>query len=519
MAFEAEVGFALGRADMMSTSEFVMQKEKVVSAVDEVLPAGWMQRLDLHEQGRQSTPSGSGGAKILQAESTGTLRGRLVGMLDSASETFCVCSFLLADGPTIRALLRASERGVRVYVLTASEVQLQKEPRIDNEFDVARLEEHIRTLQELAGRVLVRTGESFHSKFVLVDPSLKEARGFLLTANLTEEALTRNVELGVQLDAKETRDLYRQFLIGFWQESSNELLDRGLAKVEPLTGVTIPLPTELLSTTRISHTIRAAAEDLVGKAKTEIVVSSFGMDLQEGVVGGMVQAAKSGKKVRVLARPRPNKNTMNALMALAEAGAEIRGHQWLHAKFLLVDTDEGWSGLIMTANFESKGLDEGFESGISVRGQVAEDLHLIMEGWWHDFAQILFIKKRLGNILGDVLLWSDETLKKVSVQAEANEDLGEFEAKSFDEMDKLVPPIVQRGPTRGTVLYHRKTFRWRVLAPRLPGGVSRVPRDGDLKVYRRGKELFVAIGRLEELPKARALGEELSAKVVAEYTR
>lgn len=173
----------------------------------------------------------------------------------------------------------------------------------------------------------------------------------------------------------------------------------------------------------------------------------------------------------------------------------------------------------MTANFEGKGLEEGFESGISVSGEGADDLHRIMEGWWHDFAQILFTQKRLGDILGDVLLWSDETLKKVSVQAEADEDLGEFETKSFDEMEKLVPPIAQRGPTRGTVLYHRKTFRWRVLAPRLPAGVSRVPRNDDLKVYKRGKELFVAIDRLEELPKARALGEELSAKVVAEYTR
>lgn len=165
--------------------------------------------------------------RLIPSNPDGYLRRRLIESIDSAKDMICASSFLLADREIIDAFLRASSRGRRVYLLTASEIQLLNEPRIDNEFDQDRLQDHLRMMQELAGRVLVRTGENFHSKFLLVDPH-DDARGFLLTANLTFEALTRNVELSIELNSTEVRDLYRQFLIGFWQESSNELLHQGV---------------------------------------------------------------------------------------------------------------------------------------------------------------------------------------------------------------------------------------------------------------------------------------------------
>ena len=51
-------------------------------------------------------------------------------------------------------------------------------------------------------------------KFLLTDPKTRNARGFLLTANLTPEALIRNPEIAIELNSDEAQDLFRQFLIG-----------------------------------------------------------------------------------------------------------------------------------------------------------------------------------------------------------------------------------------------------------------------------------------------------------------
>jgi hypothetical protein len=82
-------------------------------------------------------------------------------------------------------------------------------------------------------------------------------------------------------------------------------------------------------------------------------------------------------------------------------------------------------------------------------------------------------------------------------------------------MDSFIPPLPQKATAREGVLYHQRTFRWRVFPPKLPNGVERVPRDGNLEIYKRGKEMFVAIQRKEQLPEASKLAADLSAKVVA----
>jgi len=496
-------------------SEFVKHKQKTISKIDELLPPCWVhtkRHIDLEESGRYI---GTQYLKIIETDSTGFLRNRLVMMLDSAKDSICVASFLIADSYIIQAMLRASERGVRVYLLTASETQLLREPKEDNEFDALRLKEHIRTLEQLAGRVLVRTGENLHSKFVLVDPQSSQAQGFLLTANLTSEALTRNVEIGVELDSDEVHDLFRQFLIGFWIESSNELLEPGsISKIEPLSDVVLPSPLQLLSTTSRTSTIKQRVDALIDAAKSEIIVSSFGIDMKHETTQKIIQAARAGTKVRILSRPRPNKNTMNALIALVEAGAEVRGHRWLHAKCVLADTNEGWSGLVMTSNVESHGLDKGFESGISLHGKDADSLYAMAENWWRNFPQLLFTKKKLGDVEGDVLLWSDETLKKITIKKRYEEDLGEFTAKSFDEIEGFQPNLVPEKTNKEAVKYHEHTFHWTVLPPKLPPDAKRESSDGDIDVYKYGGESYIVVQRAAQLSKARKLASELHAKIV-----
>ena len=487
--------------------------------IDQPLPVGWVRDVAVDFAGSFDLNN----SRIFQTESSGALRDKLIEILDSSKDIICISSFLIADNLIIQAMLNASKRGVRVYLLTASEIHLKKEVRDDDAFSTKLVDEHIRMLDELAGRVLVRTGENFHSKFVLVDPKSEQAMGFLLTANLTSEALTRNVEIGVKLNSSEVNGMYRQFLIGFWLESSHELLKpSGLSKVVLSADTKYELPESHLCTTSQTHTLKEAVKNLIGKAKSEIIISSFGIDVQHETTKEIVMAAKSGKKVRILARPRNNKSTMGALTSLVEAGAEIRGHPWLHAKCILVDLNEGWTGLIMTANIESKGLDEGFESGIPVHRADATNLHLILEDWWQNFPKTFFTNKKQGEIEGDVSLWRDETLTTISIQKKFEEDIGEFEAKSFDEMEIFTPTEVSRHiqhlsartASKENTLYHEHILSWTILPPKLPANLKKDSMDGDIPIYKRGEDVFVAIQRKDQLSKAKKLAVSMHAKIV-----
>jgi len=270
-------------------------------AQEELLPACWIPR--------NNTPHGSLGkpqedSRVYSVEDSDHLRRRLLTCIEAAKETICVSSFLVADAEIVKALLQASNHQRRVYLLTASETQLLKEPREDSEFDQQRREEHLRLLRELAGHVLVRTGDNLHAKFLLTDPRTN-AKGFLLTANLTSEALTRNPELAVELNRDEAYDLFRQFLIGFWEESQNELLspDR-LSTVKPWGEPRQWAPPKtLLSTTRGINTIRQTMLDLIDLSDNEIILSTYGIDAKHPVTLRLLKALRDGRKVRVLARP------------------------------------------------------------------------------------------------------------------------------------------------------------------------------------------------------------------------
>lgn len=443
--------------------EAVFHGQRTIDRSKELLPPLWA-----HPPGfGQNAPRiRRGESKVWLIDPDGLVRSKLVGIVDGANQIVCVCSFLIADKYIVEALLRAHERGVRVYLLTASENQLLKEPRTDSEFDTERLKDHIETLRLMAGRILVRTSEHFHSKFVLADPNSRNANGFLLTANLTSEALTRNVELAVELTVSEVRDLFEQFLIGFWKESSSELLEKGgLSRVEPTPDLGVENPREVLCTTGEIHTLRSTADRLIEEAKSEIVVSSFGFDLQHETVQKLAAAAAAGKVVRVFARPRQNKTTMDALVALRKAGADVRGHPWLHAKCLVVDTERGWTGLLMTANLEKKGLDEGFETGTLLEGKEAEILHEYAGSWQESFPLELLVDRRIGDVEGEVTIWRDGEFRKISVGKKGETDIHEFRVKKVEEMEGFEPDF-SKVAERGNEIYREHTFVWTVLAPK-----------------------------------------------------
>lgn len=225
------------------------------------------------------------GPRLLQAEEGGVLHAELCRLCDEAQETIMLCSFLLADRELEAALVRAALRGVRVYLLTASETRLEKDLAEGQDFDRRTMDAHKRLLDELAGRVLVRSAEHLHAKFLMVDVTQSaRRRGVVLTSNLTHEALKRNWELAAFLPAEAVAPLWRLFTWAFWEQAQKELL-----------------------------------------------VASFGFGYDD-VMKALIERARARLSVTVLTRPRPS--VVKDVCEQRKAGATVYGVPYLHGKAL-----------------------------------------------------------------------------------------------------------------------------------------------------------------------------------------
>ncbi len=229
-----------------------------------------------------STPTtaaarGERGHAVFESGRSREMANAVVSLLSQAREKVVLSSFLLADKGVEDAILQAAARGVRVYVLLASEARLGREEG-EGEFDKRVLEQHKAMLTRLGGHALFRSAPHFHAKVVVIDPETRPA-GMLLTANLTAEALERNEELAVTLTAAEAVEVTGYLKWAMWESAEHELIDpkdrfkatRPLGKVaHPGAGAAV------VATTAATNTVRAEALRLIDGARSRIVVSSCG---------------------------------------------------------------------------------------------------------------------------------------------------------------------------------------------------------------------------------------------------
>lgn len=436
-------------------------------------------------------------------------------ILNNAMDKVVVSTFLLADPEIETAILRTAQRGVRVYVLLASETRLGREGP-DGEFDRRALEDHKAMLLRLAGNALFRSAPHFHAKFVLADPGNKP-RGVLLTANLTKEALERNDELAVVLAPAEVLELESLARWAMWETAEHEMVDPTdrFRSVQPLGKVDHPRPlSSILTTTSSTTTLRKALLELVDKAKAEILVSSFGWDVDHALVQRLCARAREGVAVTVLARIRPA--AMPALVALAEAGARVRGFQWLHGKALWVDTG---AGIVMSANLQGHGLDNGFEVGVRLDGDRARALKDRLQAWCESARFTLAASPRLGDVAGRVTLWRDGRLVPCEVVSTVDVDAGSVTAASAHDLQAPHPPLAHDGTAE--TLAHLQRIRWTVKAPVLAAKASEVTRPPSGKeppspyappVYREPSGRLVVVAHSPSvLPQARAVMTEVGA--------
>ncbi len=360
----------------------------------------------------------------------------LIGAIKSAKHTVMLCSFILSDTRIIKSIINASERGVRCYLLFSTDAQLEKEYKDEqSDFDKKTLEEHKMMLSKLTGKVLARTSEHLHAKFLLIDPTTENKKGFLSTANFTKEALTRNQEIGIILDKDETSSLFNLFRKGFWLESKQELTRIGhWDDVKTIKLKDISAKDAIINTSYSSRTLKEEISKLIKNASSELIISSYSFDIKHEIAQDLINFCKE-KKLTILTRPKEKNYPF--VEAAAKNGVRILAYKYLHAKFIMDSENE--LGIVMTANFEKRGLDEGFEVGIKLSNNSLSELEEIAKNWIESAPLEWKEKQSVQDCdVGFIQIPKGRDILKKEIIAEFFDDQGKRETKDLSEMNKLL---------------------------------------------------------------------------------
>lgn len=495
-----------------------------MSMETERLPPCWLRRKPTAPD--NDVPLASGLYRIGPAE---LFRRALLAAIDAAQQVVLIASFLFSDEEIAKALLRGAQRGVRIYVLTASEARLNSLPKEDDGFGQRMIQEHKRLLDSLADAVLLRSAEHFHAKFLIVDPRGPQPRGFLSTANFNP-ALREGVELGIALGGDMVEALSRWFGWVFWHEAEHELSGKGrLARVESPPGrITEPKHKGIWVTTRSHTSLGAAVLRIIEESQRELIVSSYGFDLDHAVVARLIDKAKQGRKVTVYTRPRPAVAT--AVAEMSAAGVRVFAHDKLHAKALLSERE----GIILTANLEAHGLDQGFEVGVQLSQTARADLRTTFEQWQDQFPWQFAGAATRGEHLGEFCLpergLRDGIREVVEQLPVALKPVIADDALALDRAARpnFVPPTTEQKIPRWF------QFEWEVQPPRLPEKAKELKqtvvaeekdKDGKVRkvevqesyeppVYEHRGKRYILVREQKHVKQARALAEKMQATVV-----
>lgn len=327
---------------------------------------------------------------------------KILDAINSAKDFICISSFVIGNQRIEDAIVNASNRDVRIYLLTASETHLNKSELTEE--DIKNIQKHIKFLQKMQGVALIRTSQDFHLKCVIVDPkNCDRKKGFLLTCNLTG-AISHSPDIGITLNSSQIDVLFHQFLIGFYRMAMTE--NRGhdglgdLTVMNPSIPVNVPLLKKtkagMLFTIKQSSVSQSSESDMfkllslkdelikfIQKTEGEIKVFAWKFEEESEVVNELTKALDNGRKITVIARVNEKNWKVNSgLEILANSGAKIIAIPYFHAKGIISSTKGKKRAIVMTSNYELAGLDYGFNTGIRFNEKdQAEKIELLFDEW------------------------------------------------------------------------------------------------------------------------------------------
>ncbi|SCY41156.1 Phosphatidylserine/phosphatidylglycerophosphate/cardiolipin synthase [Nonlabens sp. Hel1_33_55] len=316
--------------------------------------------------------------------------------IEQAEEMICLQSFLIQDTSIIDALVKASQRDVKVFILDAAETRLKTQAYPEDDSFI--FDEYKEMINNKFRRNFVhRQAENLHAKFILIDPKSYNANGFLFTGNFNEKPFKENPELGIALDESQTNDLFKLFVYHFWEHTTDEQNDtQTFDKVRPANKFQAPKLDHILCTSPnpdLSN-LKSTLHNAIKNAEDQISFSTFGLDIEHELAQGILNKIKSGIEVTIFCRPR-EKTIVNHISELQKAGAMVFCHPLIHAKSIILDGKEAY---VFTANFEKHGMDTGFEVGISLSNKQTKDLIGIYNKWKQDFPLTFHSQKSVQEI-------------------------------------------------------------------------------------------------------------------------
>ncbi|CAL2080171.1 conserved hypothetical protein [Tenacibaculum dicentrarchi] len=320
---------------------------------------------------------------IIESGKNGVLFHKIITDIESAEEMICLQSFLIQDTKIIDALLKAKkERDVRVFVMGCAEAKLESNPYDEEDSFITK--EYKKMLEDkFKNNFTHRQAGNLHAKFILIDPK-KNSKGYIFTGNFNEKPFFENPELAVKLSNTQITELFKIFVYHFWEHTTDEQTNTSqFDKIKKINKFSLPHLSEILLTSpniEISN-LKKTLLEAVSKAKEEIQISTFGLDIKHVLSNKILDKLKAGIKVTIYCRPRL-KTINDNIDVLAKHGAKIVCHPLIHAKSLIIDNNEAY---IFSANFEAHGMDTGFEIGTKLNTNQKNDLLKIYANWKETF--------------------------------------------------------------------------------------------------------------------------------------
>ncbi len=447
--------------------------------------------------------------------------------IENAKEIVIICSFLLEQTEIIDAILKIVKNSVRVYIITASENQLEKSYQLESELEDERVAAHILLLKNLRKKCLIRSAPNFHAKYILIDPKLNSRLGFISSANFTKHALSSNIEIGVQLNEEQISDLFNSFCYTFWYESKHEYLrEASLSAVRdaPIGFIDKPDLTHIICP-KSNNDFELNLTRLIKNSHGDIYISSYSIDSNNSVFKIILNQLKNGRKIYIYVRPR--KKDLDSLLELEQAGATIRGHPSLHFKCILIDESIDKNGIIFTGNLTKESFESSYDVGIFLNSQQYKIILEILKSWRFLMPAIFFGKASISEIpIGKYREWtpkkSEFEIKQLVVQ-----DLGTFEGDTIESYQSFKPNYEISNEIRDNV--KEIHILWRVTPPILPKDaklVTNIPDnlskkhkhllENEKRLYRKNKKKYLLFKRGDNYKLIRDLSEIIGAKLVLE---
>ncbi|MHA1755982.1 MAG: phospholipase D-like domain-containing protein [Promethearchaeota archaeon] len=494
----------------------------------------WVERTSIKSEDKLSSKFGK---YIIISNGDKVLYEKIINMIDNAKEIICISSFIFTDLDIANHLVKASNKGVRIYILTASDSKIRNLPNEESDFGKDVFEKNKKFFDSISNKVKIRTSDKFHAKFILIDPKLQNKKGLFLTSNFTRKSFLENLEIGVILNSEEIDDLFFHFCNGFWLESQYDYIDHEFLPIESPPNAYKRKPiNKILVTDSSKYSIKESILKLLESRCKKINLTTFTIKEDNQIVEKLLEHLNKGVEVNILTRLN-KKNNMPTLIKLLKAGANIYGDNRIHAKTLIVERDGLTEGIVMTSNFEKLGLDKGFEIGLLLKNDKIKDLKNLIDAWFKQAPYIFKINAILEDLNGEIILWDQEKEKFRSYNIkECNRiKLDDKKSNQVEEFINYEIEIDEKNKdyySKDDITIYKEIIYTKIIhPPKLPNKCSLVSNYENLKlnnrqikrikqlksnIYKKGNNLFLTINNLDNYKELKIIAEKINAKIVSE---